>query len=96
MVYKDSRYVQTRVYIHAGETAVLGIRNRNNFDMTNAVYYTVMRGDTLDGISYKQYGNERLGWAILDANPKYQSEIEIQPGDVIAIPPFDEVVRVCE
>ena len=95
-VYRDSRYVKTSAYVRRGETLVLSIRKRNYFDLSKATFYTVVRGDTIDGIAYKQYGNAQLWWAIMDANPSYQSEIEIKPGDVLTIPPFDEVVKVSE
>jgi len=95
-VFQGSRYVKTSVYTRRGETAVLSIRNKNNFDLTNATFYTVVQGDTIDGIAYNQYGNAQLWWAIMDANPTYQSELEIKPGDVLVIPPFDEVVKVSE
>lgn len=88
--------MKTPVVIHRGDTAVLEIRERYTFDTTDATYYTVVQGDTIDGISYTQYGNAQLWWAILDANPKYQTELDIKPGDVLVIPPFDEVVKVSE
>jgi phage tail protein X len=59
-------------------------------------YYTVVQGDTIDGIAYSNYGNAQLGWAIMDANPALQSEMDIKAGDVIKIPPFDEVVKYSE
>jgi nucleoid-associated protein YgaU len=95
-VYRDSRYTKTPAYVRNGSTLILSIRNRNYFDVSKATFYTVVQGDTIDGIAYKQYGNAHLWWAIMDANPQYQSEIEINPGDVIIIPSFDEVVRVSE
>lgn len=93
-VFQDSRYIKTPAYIRHGGSLILSIRERNHFNINNATFYTVVQGDTLDGIAYKQYGNAQLGWAIMDANPKYQSEVEINPGDVLTIPSFDEVVRV--
>ena len=95
-VFQGSRYVKTSAYVRRGETLVLSIRNRNHFDVSKATFYTVVQGDTIDGIAYRQYGNAQLWWAIMDANPLYQSEIEIKPGDVLVIPPFDEVVKVSE
>lgn len=92
-VYKGSRYTRTPAYVRQGNL-ILEVRNRHVFDLTNATFYTVVRGDTLDGIAYKQYGNAGLWWAILDANPSYQTEVEIKAGDVLIIPPFSEVVRV--
>ena len=94
-VFQNSRYVKTSAYIRNGETLVLSIRNRNHFNDSNCTYYTVVQGDTLDGISYKHYGNAQLGWAIMDANPVYLSEIDIKAGDIVKIPPFEEVVRAC-
>lgn len=93
-VFQDSRYTKTSAYIRQGSNLILSIRERNNFNLNTATYYTVTQGDTLDGIAHAHYGNAQLGWAIMDANPKYQSEIELNPGDVIVIPSFDEVVRV--
>lgn len=95
-VFVGSRYVKTPAYIRNSEALVLDIRRRNNFDLNRATYYTVIKGDTLDGIAYKQYGNAQLGWAILDANPNMQSEVEIKPGDILAVPSLDEVVSVSE
>lgn len=94
-VYKGSRYVKTPLYPR-GDTLVFGIRVRNHFDLTKATYYTVIQGDTIDGIAFRQYGNSQLWWAIMDANPQYQSELDIKAGDVLCIPPFEEVVKVSE
>ena len=94
-VYKGSRYIKTPMY-QRGDSLVFGIRSRNHFNLSKATYYTVVQGDTIDGIAYKHYGNTQLWWAIMDANPQYQSEIEIKAGDILCIPPFEEVVRVSE
>ena len=95
-VYRGSRYVKTPAYIRRGETLILSIRERNKFKESDCIYYTVVQGDTLDGIAYKHYDNAQLGWAIMEANPIYQSEIEIKPGDILLIPPFESVVRLSE
>ena len=95
-VFQGSRYVKTSARIRRGETLILNIRSRNHFDEDKSTFYTVVQGDTIDGIAYNQYGNAQLWWAIMDANPIYQSEIELKPGDVIMIPPFEEVVKACE
>ena len=93
-VFRDSRYTKTPPYIRQGNNLILSIRERNYFNIDKATYYTVVQCDTIDGIAYKQYGNAQLWWAIMDANPKYQSEIEINPGDVLIIPSYDEVVKI--
>lgn len=93
-VFRDSRYTRTRAYLRQGDTLILTIRERASFNIDKATYYTVTQGDTLDGIAYLHYGNAQFGWAIMDANPKYQSEIEMKPGDVIILPSIDEVVKL--
>lgn len=95
-VFQGSRYVKTPAYVRRGETLILSVRKRTHFKESLCSYYTVVQGDTIDGIAYKHYGNAQLGWAIMDANPIYQSEIEVKAGDVIKIPPFEEVVKVSE
>ena len=95
-VFRGSRYVKTPAYVRGGQTLILDMRERSHFNEANCAYYTVVQGDTLDGIAHKKYGNAQLGWAIMDANPSYQSEIEIKPGDILKIPPFEEVVMVSE
>ena len=92
-VYQGSRYVKTPAYVRRGETLVFRIRNRAHFKESACSYYTVVQGDTIDGIAYRKYGNAHLGWAIMDANPIYQSEMDVKAGDVIKIPPFEEVVK---
>ena len=92
-VFQDSRYTKTPAYIRDGTNLILSIRERSNFNLDGATFYTVVQGDTLDGIAYSHYSNAQLGWAIMDANPKYLSELELKPGDVIIIPSFDEVVK---
>lgn len=93
-VFKGSRYVQTPVYVRSGDTLILDVRTRNKFNLDRASFYTVVQRDTIDGIAFKLYGNAQLWWAIMDANPQYQTELEIKAGDILVIPPYEEVVRV--
>ena len=51
-VFQGSRYVKTPAYVRKGETLVLGIRNRVHFDEEKSTFYTVVQGDTIDGIAY--------------------------------------------
>lgn len=94
-VYKGSRYIKTPLYPR-GDSLVFGIRNRHKFNLKKAGYHTVVEGDTIDAIAHRYYGNSQLWWAIMDANPRYQSELEIRAGDVLCVPPFEEVVKVSE
>ena len=81
-VYENSRYLQTTIYSRIpSKTTMFQLRQRHNFNEDN---YT----------SYQFYGNCALRWAILDANPKYRTEWDIENGDVINIPDYEEVVEL--
>lgn len=92
MLFYGTRYARTTAYIR-DYTLTLDKRQPAEFNMTNATYYTFVEGDTIDGIAYREYGDARLWWAILDANHQFLSEIEIKAGDVLAIPPYEEVLK---
>lgn len=94
-VFKNSRYTKTGAYIRQGEAFILEIRSRPKFNLSNSTYYTVVQGDTIDGIAYQKYGNAQFWWAIMDANTNFQSELEIKPGDILIIPDLSEVLKAC-
>ena len=94
MMYENSRYLQTRMYKNSNKnTYVLKIRKRHSFNMQRCTIHEWCRGDTLDGVAFRYYGVSAFRWAILDANPKYRTEFEIEPGDLVSIPSYDEVVE---
>lgn len=94
-VFADSRYVQTNLMSRRGFlNPVFDIRQRFTFNEENCAVYTWIEGDTLDGVAVKMYDNAQLRWAILDANPQYSSEFDIQNGDKILIPDYEEVVEI--
>lgn len=94
MIYKGSRYTNTPTYYPKGTgNKIFSIRERAKFDLSNATYHTWVSSDTLDYLAYTEYGNSALWWAILDANPTYQTELDISVGDLVVIPPYSEVVR---
>ena len=95
-IHVGSRYIRTPIYARNGQSFIFNIRDKFKFNSENSTYYTVVQGDTIDGIAYKFYGNAKLYWAILDANPQLQSELDISIGDVLMIPDFEEVSRVSE
>ncbi len=95
-VHIGSRYIKSSIFARNGQAFIFNIRQKQKFNPDLATYYTVLQGDTLDGIAYKYYGNANLYWAILDANPQYLSEMDIKVGDVIMIPDFSEVALVSE
>lgn len=94
-VFENSRYLHTPIYNRFdGTTPILKMRNRFSFNEQNYTMYTWIVGDTLDGLAFKQYGVSALRWAILDANPRFRTEFDIIPGDVLFIPDYDEVVSL--
>ena len=93
MITKSSGYIKTPVYSRSGETYIFGIRDRFKFDKEAGSYYTVSQGDTLDGIAFRFYGNARFTWVLLDAN-LMQSELDLNVGDVLFIPNFEEVAKI--
>lgn len=95
-VHTGSRYIKTPIFARNGSTFIFNIRNKTKYNPELATFYTVVEGDTIDGIAYKTYGNANLYWAILDANPQYLSEMDIQIGDVIMLPSVREVTRASE
>lgn len=94
-VYDNSRFINTNLEERDG-VSKLGFYTRNSFNMENATAYTWKEGDTLDGVAYNNYGISEFRWAILDANPQYRSEFDIEPGDILYIPNYDEVVDLVE
>lgn len=94
-MFENSRYLRTPIYNRLGEdTPILKMRSRFTFDIQKASIHEWVEGDTLDGLAYKYYGVSALRWAILDANPLYRSEYEINYGDRIFIPAYEEVVNI--
>lgn len=96
MINEGSRYLKTSVFAKDGQAFIFNIREKRKFNTDLATYYTVLQGDTLDGIAYRFYGNANLYWAILDANPQYLSEVDVKVGDVLVIPDISEVSSVSE
>ena len=87
-VYDNSRFINTNLEERDG-VSKLGFYTRNSFNMENATAYTWKEGDTLDGVAYNNYGISEFRWAILDANPQYRSEFDIEPGDTYVTLTYD-------
>lgn len=94
-VFSGSRYLKTPIYARKGQQFIFDIRNKFDFNLEEADYYTVVQGDTIDGIAFKFYGNAQLYWAILDSN-NLMSELDLEPGMTLVIPPYGDVVSVSE
>ena len=94
-VYENSRYLQTTLYSRIpSKTTMFQLRQRHNFNEDNYTSYQWIDGDSLDGVAYKFYVNCALRWAILDSNPNYRTEWDIENGDVINIADYEEVVEL--
>ena len=94
-VYENSRYLHTRQSTRLGwEKPTLEMRSRFSFNQEDCQTHEWCEGDTLDGLAFRYYGLCALRWAILDANPKYRTEFDINNGDVILIPNYEEVVSL--
>lgn len=90
MLFKGSRYVNTPAAIRDGNL-VFTRRRRVRFDLSLALLYRWSTYDRLDLLARKYYGDPSKWWAILEANPSYRSEFEINAGEVIYIPSRAEV-----
>lgn len=94
-VFDNSRYLHTRQFTRLKwEIPTLEIRQRFTFNQEDCTNYEWCEGDTLDGVAFREYGDTALRWAILDANPKYRTEFDINNGDIILIPNYEEVVNI--
>jgi len=58
----------------------------------DSILHTIVGSETLDLLAWQYYGREDLWWRIADANPTLRP-FELQPGQVIAIPPLRVATR---
>lgn len=94
MIKKGSRYTNIPTYYPKnGKGRLFIIRERVKYDTTEAKYHTWTQSDTLDFLAYKLYGDSQLWWVLLDANPQYQSELDIKVGDLLLVPPYKQAVK---
>lgn len=100
-VRKNSRYSSTPIYqLRSGvgavsNTFVYGVWQRP-IDFTNynfKTYHVVTRDEVgrLDLISYRYYGDPTMWWAIADANQINNYLDEMEAGQELAIPEFEDL-----
>lgn len=81
-----------KIVLAIGNThGVAGVDNRMTVKVTEppAVYYTVVKGDTLSKIAKTQYGDSNKYNAIFEANrPMLKHPDRIYPGQVLRVPPL--------
>lgn len=92
MIHETSRYVNTSI-MDDNNTTVLRIRPRLSIGLTNAQMHTFCAGDTLDGLAQKYYNSPHLWWVFLEVNTKYKTELDINYGDNLIIPNYNEVMK---
>lgn len=96
-LYEGSRY--TNIYSYDEEKdgktiTAFNIRELPKIDFTDSIKHTWIESDRLDLLAYAYYGDPQYWWFILDANPQYFEEYEINNGDILLIPSFDELREV--
>ncbi len=55
--------------------------------------HLITQGETIDLLAQRFYGDEGLWWRLLDANPVVYP-LDIQPGDVLALPDPGPATRI--
>ena len=96
MIFSLSRFLHTNVDFYNYPTIIMRIRKPSVYDSNRLVSYRFNKGDNIRRLAYKFYGHPELWWAILDANPQYQTEFEIKVGDILKIPPAREVAEYAQ
>ena len=102
MFLKNSRYANCRRYAADARAASAmvrckGSRPRSIGAALGVIEHVVTEGDRLDLLAHHYYGDARLWWRIVDANPDLTSGVDIsravlgaRVGEVILIPKAKE------
>ncbi len=92
MIYKHSRYSKTFLFNHNGNI-IFRQRKRFVFGMNESQRHRFKESDRLYNLAREYYGDTQLWWVFLDANPRYRTEMDIKPGDILIVPSFEEVMK---
>jgi nucleoid-associated protein YgaU len=96
MLLKNSRYKEARRFEPDAEGNVpcKGIRPRAIGPAVGVLEHVIREGDRLDLLARHYYGDDRLWWRILDANPDLLCGVELslkeRAGEMILIPKAKE------
>jgi nucleoid-associated protein YgaU len=96
MLLKNSRYQGTRRFEPdaAGTVRCKGTRPRVIGPAVGVLEHVIRAGERLDLLARHYYGDPRLWWRILDANPDLLSGVELslreRVGETILIPKAKE------
>lgn len=94
-VFRGSRYKGSYIYsdLYDRNKIFLDIIQNYKFRPSKEDLLVEFRdGDRLDILAKNFYGDETLEWVILQANPQYNSPLDIKSGDVLNVP-LPEKVR---
>lgn len=69
MLLKNSRYVASEVF--ESEDGTRRVAPRAMGAATPVIEHEIAAGDRLDHLAAHYYGNDRLWWRIVDANPQF-------------------------
>ncbi len=92
MIDNRSRYRDTPGFSadDPQSTAFAGIRPRHVVTLDGAIEHVLQKGERIDLLARHYYGDDRLWWRILDANPQIDyggsPELDALAGQVILIP----------
>jgi|SRR5690554_509107 len=64
-------------------------RDLTEFHTKEAIVHVFQRGDRIDLLAYKYYGDAQKWWVIMDANTRYMTPWDIPVGANLIIPPID-------
>ena len=98
-MFEGSRYRNVYAYEenYKGKTVTaFHIRRLHPIDLRGSTKHIWIDSDRLDNLSARYYEDPQYWWFILDANPRYMEEHEIQNGDTLIIPTYSELRRVVE
>jgi hypothetical protein len=59
---------------------------RKIIQSSSDIEHVLIMGERIDNIANKYYSDPLLGWVIMCANPEFDNEFDIKPGDKIRIP----------
>jgi hypothetical protein len=98
-VYKGSRYKGSYVYADDQNRDIIYldlIQEYKFLPSKEDLMIEFKQRDRLDLLAQELYGDPALEWVILQANPQYDSPLDIRPGDVINVPLPEKVSDIIE
>jgi hypothetical protein len=98
-VFKNSRYKGSYIYSDNNNRDIIHLEIIQDYKVLPTkedLLLEFRQGDRLDIIAKRLYGDEQLEWVILQANPQYDSPLEVKAGDIINVPVPEKVRDLIE